>query len=101
MLGCLDGLIAAVAVWLALVLRFDGRVPNTYTQQLTLVIPLFVCVRLVSFWVFGLYRVLWRYASVRELLFGGVAILAASIVLFLVDWMSSSINLPRSVYAIV
>lgn len=100
MLSCLDGLIAAVALWLALVLRFDGRVPDTYTQQLTLVIPLFVCVRLVSFWVFGLYRVLWRYASVRELLVGGLAILAASIVLFVGDWLNPSVNLPRSVYAI-
>src|SRR5690606_67125 len=48
----------------------------------------------------GLYRVLWRYASVRESLFGGGAIPAASIVLFVGDWLNPSVNLPRSVYAI-
>lgn len=99
-LGCSDGLIAAVAVWLAFLLRFDGQVPGTYTRQFGLVIPLFVGVRLISFWACGLYRVLWRYASLRELLLGGVAILAASVVLFVVDGATSAINLPRSIYVI-
>jgi len=99
-LACLDGLIAGAAVWLALALRFDGRIPASYNSQLTIIIPLFIGIRLVSFWMLGLYRVLWRYASIRELLFGGLAVVVGSIVLFVVDWVSPGVNLPRSVYAI-
>lgn len=99
-LGCLDALVGVMAVWLALYLRFDGRIPLAYSQQLPAVALLFVLVRLTALWFFGIYRSLWRYASVPELFRAAAAIVAGSAVLFALGNFSSLMDLPRSVYVI-
>jgi FlaA1/EpsC-like NDP-sugar epimerase len=52
-----------VAVGLALLLRFDGRIPGESLAAWARVAPAFTLASLAAFWVAGLYHGLWRYAG--------------------------------------
>ena len=65
-LAGIDVCVVALALWTALFIRFDGEIPAAYLQALQLLTPLLVVVRLMTFYLFGLYRSLWRYAGVRR-----------------------------------
>ena len=59
-LAGIDVCVIALALWTALLIRFDGEIPAVYLQALTTAAPLLIIVRLVTFYLFGLYRSLWR-----------------------------------------
>lgn len=99
-LAALDVGVIAFALWGALFIRFDGAIPAAHLQALTWAIPLFVVVRLAIFYLFGLYRSLWRYAGIREVVTIGAAVASGTVVLFVLDWALQLFNLPNSVYGI-
>ncbi|BDG60376.1 polysaccharide biosynthesis protein [Caldinitratiruptor microaerophilus] len=72
LLALVDAALVNVSVVLALLIRFDGRLPDRYVYAY---FPLVAVARTVlavaGFYALGLYHSLWRYASVREFL--GVA----------------------------
>ena len=89
---------AAVAWLVAFWLRFNLEIPPNYfemgLQTLALVIPINAAV----FWSFGLYRGIWRYASLPDLrrIVYAVAIAAVTVptVLFM---LQMQLSVPRSV----
>ncbi len=91
--------VAVVLAWiLAYLLRFNFDLPaNFYSemqQTLLWVVPLQVAV----FWKFGLYRGIWRYASLNDLRRIVLAVLLAAAVIPFVLWMlRSHLIVPRSV----
>ena len=59
----LEGIVFAMAVWLAYWLRFEGQIPESRQIQrdvLMLVLPL---ARLTAHRMFGIYDMVWRYAN--------------------------------------
>ena len=57
-----------LAIHASLLLRFDAHVPHRFVENYqTAWIPLTV-VGILSLWVNGLYRGIWRYAGLRTLL---------------------------------
>lgn len=88
------------AAVLALMLRFDFNVPvaqfNNYyrTAWATTLIMVF------SFYIFNLYKSIWRYASVGELLYVVSSCLAGSTALFIIYRYIWFANFPRSFYLI-
>lgn len=68
-LAMVDAALVNVSVVLALLIRFDGRLPERYFHAY---FPMVAVARAVLgvtvFYVLGLYHSLWRYASVREFL---------------------------------
>ena len=62
----LDSLLVFGAYFAALVLRFDGSVPNRYWDGFASFIVTAVGLHLASNWVWGLYGQMWRHASVAE-----------------------------------
>ncbi|MCL2346268.1 MAG: polysaccharide biosynthesis protein [Desulfobulbus sp.] len=92
-----DVLVVALAWMLAFWLRFNLDIPADYEQaaysSLIWLLPLFAMV----FYLFGLYRGLWRFASISDLhrlitaIGAGALTTTAVIVLFTVQ------NIPRSV----
>src|SRR3954462_15420354 len=67
-LAFVHDVVAAAATWIiAFGLRFNLEVPRFYEtillESLLWVVPLQAAI----FWMFGLYRGLWRYASVPDL----------------------------------
>ena len=62
-----DGLIVCLALALAYAIRFEGVPPGLYRKQFLLVLPYLVLLRLAVFGAFRVYRLMWRYVTVRDL----------------------------------
>jgi len=64
-----DLLWVLAAAWLAFWLRFNlGDIPSAYLPALHLLIVIALPVQAAFFWYFGLYRGIWRFASLPDLL---------------------------------
>src|SRR5688572_32470052 len=58
---------AGAAWWLAHWLRFNMEITPYYTEVMLQTIFWVVPLQALVFWVFGLYRGIWRYASLQDL----------------------------------
>jgi len=90
-------LVAAGLAWLiAFWLRFNLELPDPYSEQAWRSLPWIVPLYGVIFYAFGLYRGIWRYASLpdvqRIILAVGSAALAVPAALFMLQ-----LSVPRSV----
>jgi len=58
-----------LAIWMAFWLRFNlGVIPSGQLHPLHLLITLSIPLQFMVFWYFGLYRGIWRFASIPDLL---------------------------------
>jgi FlaA1/EpsC-like NDP-sugar epimerase len=94
--------VASALAWLAAFwLRFNLEIPPDYLETALATLPWVAGVNALVFWRLGLYRGLWRYASVsdlqRILLAVGAATVAATLLILLAAREQS---VPRSVYLI-
>lgn len=94
-----DIFIVAMVPFLALILRFEGMIHRGYIDLLMQYIPIIVIGRIGVFYLFGLYRRLWRYASINELLCIISAVSISSIVLT-IYLIGINSGLPRSVHVV-
>lgn len=96
----LHDLVAAGVAWLlAFWLRFNLDIPASYEQLMFERLPLVVAIYGIVFWVLGLYRGLWRYASLPDLQRIVAAVgLAALAVPALLSFVRLGFAVPRSVY---
>jgi FlaA1/EpsC-like NDP-sugar epimerase len=76
-----DALVVGAAITLAYAIRFEGVPPGLYRKQFLLVLPYVVLLRLGIFGAFGVYRLVWRYVTIRDLPRIVGATLAGSLVL--------------------
>jgi FlaA1/EpsC-like NDP-sugar epimerase len=91
------------AAWLvAYWLRYNlGQIPDHFLKQAYVLLPLVVCIQGAVFVFFGLYRGVWRFASIPDLIrilkavFFGTALVAITI--FFVTRLQ---YVPRSVFVI-
>lgn len=98
----LDILGINLAYFGSLYLRFDGHVPPAYLDTMVHLAPWLTLICLGCYWLAGLYRSLWEYASVRELyaVIRG-ATLGATLVVLVAYAIYAAVPLrplPRSVY---
>jgi FlaA1/EpsC-like NDP-sugar epimerase len=98
----LHDLVAAALAWmLGYWLRFNLDIPPEYASVMAQRVPVVVAVHAAIFWILGLYRGLWRYASLpdfrRILVAVGIAALAVPAVVTLIGLGD---GVPRSVYLI-
>ena len=65
-----DTVTLCISVWLAVVLRFAGSGINYqgYISNALLMTPLYIACHLVCFNLFKLYRRIWKYAGIKEML---------------------------------
>jgi FlaA1/EpsC-like NDP-sugar epimerase len=98
-LALLDAVMIGASLFIALVLRFEGRIPSVYTNNFESLLWPVIAMQILIFIFFGIYRRLWRYASVDELLLIVFTVGAGSTVSLLYSWYFE-LMLPRSVYII-
>ena len=84
---CHDLLAAALAWCFAYLLRFNFDLPAEFAQDMWHTLIWVVPLQGAVFWGFGLYRGLWRYASVADLRQILLAVLAAAALVPFVLWM--------------
>jgi FlaA1/EpsC-like NDP-sugar epimerase len=93
-----DFSVAAIAWVAAYLLRFNFMIPSEHLPQMLQTIPWVVLLQSVVFVSIGLYRGVWRFASVSDLKRILFAVgLAAVFVAALLFMLSSAIVVPRSV----
>ena len=95
-----DALLISLALVLSYLLRFDFA-PGRYFLQALILVPFTVVSKSFFFFVFGLYRGMWRYTSLEDIarlflasLLGETLIIAAIAYLFRFQ------GFPRSVFGI-
>ncbi|MEM7552777.1 MAG: nucleoside-diphosphate sugar epimerase/dehydratase [Cyanobacteria bacterium P01_A01_bin.84] len=99
----LDILVFSITPVLALVMRLDGNIAlSPYLLDLFFATILFLSIKLAVFVSFGFYRRYWRYASIEELIYLGMLMIATVVVQTLIfDVIQylpnfSAFNLPQS-----
>jgi len=103
LLMLIDVVIVNVALFLALVIRFDGisTIPEHFLNNFLQLALLFTIVKIICFFAFGIYNRMWKYASIGELISIFYAVSVASLInisiaYFIMD--AGSLPLPRSVF---
>jgi len=94
--------VAAALAWLAAFwLRFNFEIPESYHELMLERLPWAAAIYAVLFWRLGLYRGLWRYASLPDLqrivIAVGVGALAVPAVLIVAG---AGASVPRTVYVL-
>jgi FlaA1/EpsC-like NDP-sugar epimerase len=96
-----DAVVAALAWYLAYLLRFNFELPPRYVQEMGQTLLWVVPLQLIIFWQFSLYRGIWRYASTTDLRRIFLAVMLSAISAPLMFWMlRMSIVVPRAVLVI-
>jgi len=99
LLGLGDALLLALALSLAFLIRFEGKIPSTHLSNLGFIIIVALALKLPIFYLFRLYRMSWAYVSFHELLdvFKAVTLSSVALGTFFFLWGGSVTILPRSV----
>lgn len=91
--------VVVIAAWVfAFLLRFNFQIPSNFVQHIWQTLPVIFVIHTVCFYSFGLYKGLWRFASLPDLkrimrAVGFAALLSAAYALL----VHPSIIIPRSV----
>ncbi len=90
---------ASISNYLAFVIRFESMLSSFYLNIFLTYLPLLLVIRLFFFIKFGLYKGLWRYASISDLIKIVNSSTAGSIVfLITIQFVVRDYNYPRSIY---
>ncbi|MBL4774852.1 MAG: polysaccharide biosynthesis protein [Mariprofundus sp.] len=95
-----DLLWVPAAVLLAFWIRFNlGDIPSTYVDSFQIFIWIATPIQAIMFWYLGLYRGVWRFASIPDLLRILKAVLLGTLLsfLFIFIWQRLE-SMPRSVF---
>ena len=96
-LAFVHDVVASAAAWaVAFLLRFNFDVPQPYLMMMLQTLAWVVPVQAGIFWVFGLYRGIWRYASLPDLKRIVFAVAVAALALPAL-FVMLQIAVPRSV----
>lgn len=96
-----DAIVVCAAWIFAFMLRFNFAIPNRFIFFIAVSLPIVFVVHSVNFYVFGLYRGLWRFASLPDFKRILRAVLLSALIVALISYMvHPSIVIPRSVLLI-
>jgi FlaA1/EpsC-like NDP-sugar epimerase len=97
-LAVIHDVVVAIFAWLmAFQLRFNFNVPANFSQALWLVMTLVVPIQMFLFVRFGLYKGIWRFASIPDLKRIILAALASAVLIAALLLVVNMVFIPRSV----
>ncbi|MCX5791899.1 MAG: hypothetical protein NTY45_06735 [Elusimicrobia bacterium] len=96
----MDGAAVLLSWFLAFQLRFDFHLPDSEFHHFLNGVPLILLARLFAFHYFGLYRGLWRYASMPDLLAIFKAVISSQVIIAAIVLFTNHASYPRSVLLI-
>lgn len=98
LVACAHDIGALVLCWYAAYwMRFNFDVPGDFLRGAKLSLPLLIVSHVPLYWVMGLYRGIWRYASVMDLRRIIMAVGMAAVVVVAAVLMLGMSAIPRSV----
>ena len=96
-----DAVLVALAYSLAYLIRFEGTLSLREMAQLKAALPFVVPLKLICFFIFGLYRGMWRYTSLVDLRKDFIATsIASAVIIFFILYHYRFQSYSRSVYII-
>ncbi len=96
----LDIILINLAYVLAIYLRFDGNIPANYMDAYVNNAIIIVLIKIIVFYFFRLYKSIWKFASVDEMIgIVSASIVANAVVMAYMTLVQS--KLPRSIYLMV
>lgn len=66
--GIIDLIVFALSLFAAYFIRFEGSLPGEFIRQIAVLLPYIVIARTLSFQVFSVYKIVWRYISIRDVI---------------------------------
>ncbi|MBU1389514.1 MAG: polysaccharide biosynthesis protein [Proteobacteria bacterium] len=97
----LDLILLFCSIYLAHLIRFDFTLPAEQWNSLVTVLPFLLCMKLFCFYFFDLYKGIWRYTSLNDLVNIVKASTAATVgIIVLILYVNRFENISRSVYII-
>jgi FlaA1/EpsC-like NDP-sugar epimerase len=95
----LDTVLIAAALFISFLLRFDFQIPSDQVHLLVQGLAVVLVVKPVLFAASGMYRNIWRYASLQDaLVILKVVTLSSMVSAFIHIFIKGSLTLPRSIY---
>lgn len=96
-----DAFLLAAALYFSYLVRFDFNIPHHFLESFKRMLPFVLITKVVCFYFFDLYRGMWRYTSIADL----INIIKASTIstFFLITFILLRyrfIGFPRSVFLI-
>ena len=92
-------LLAVLANYSAFLLRFDGILPHEQFNNFVQVLPILLLLRLAFYLQGGLYKDLWRYSSISDLIKIIKSVTFGSLAFFLLSrYVLADTAYPRSIY---
>lgn len=91
----LDILLVGAALLGAYLLRFDGYL-GIYFEQFKDVVVFVILIYIANNWLFGLYKKMWRYASIQELLGIFWSATFSALLTYILFWVLDT-KMPKSV----
>ena len=96
-----DAVFIILAYTSSVIVRFDGNIPPEHFHALTQSLPVILLLKLLVFSLFGLYRGVWHYAGMQDLIAIVKAISLSSIIAITAMAMLFHFeSFPRSVFVI-
>jgi len=80
----IDAIFVTLSYFGSYLLRFEGAIPYYMISGVWYALPIFVSVKLFFFYYFGLYRALWRYTGIVDVMNIVKGATAASITIMLI-----------------
>ncbi len=100
-LALTDVLLLNLALGGAFALRFEGNIPIVFTSNFLYIALFITLVRVASFWHLGVYKGVWRYVGMSDLVTILKAISLGSIIILAATWtVVPGLGYPRSVIII-
>ncbi len=92
-----DFVIVILSYAAALLLRFDAHVPGESWHWLLWAVPIIAVAYVLANMVFGVYRTAWKYGSIMDAFYLGLAVTLVTLAVFGVNAMLGHRPLPLSV----
>ncbi|MCD4678247.1 MAG: polysaccharide biosynthesis protein [Desulfobacula sp.] len=64
----IDIILLFCSIYIAFLIRFDFAIPESHWNIFLSIIPYLLCVKLLCFYFFDLYRGMWRYTGINDLI---------------------------------
>ena len=97
---CHDLVMITLAWYVAYWLRFNlSKIPVDNLQQAKIILPMLIVIQAGFYWIFGLYRGIWRFASLPDLMRIIKAVIAAVLLTIVVLFLDKRlVQVPRSIF---
>ena len=63
----IDLLLIIFAYYFSFMIRFEMDIPDKYLWTMIKILPFIIIIRIMCSWFFGLYKGIWRFASMDDL----------------------------------